>query len=219
MPRLSPAEMGSRLAFDYQAAMPLNGSLIRVSAHRSFNDAWSGRVPITNVQQGHMARAYLAIYRFDTLVGPNQRRSHNVVAFDLLAGGNYPYSSPAATTKTRPVPWTPHFNPENGQICLGMGWSEAKGEMLFAHLLMHVARLLNFDEPPLREGGYQTAAAHYWKHVLRSRPLNPNLRYPRLPSEVTHGTRPARRPAVLRIRSAPTNHRPRPVMRIRRSSS
>jgi hypothetical protein len=60
--------------------------------------------------------------------------------------------------------------------------------MLAAQLVTHVMRLLNCDEPDRGSeyGGWNPAAAHHWRTVLRKRPLNPDLRYPVLPADITH---------------------------------
>jgi hypothetical protein len=59
--------------------------------------------------------------------------------------------------------------------------------MLAAQLVVHVMRLFNCDEPDREHyGGWNPAAVQYWRTVLGTRPLNPDLRYPVLPAEVTH---------------------------------
>lgn len=61
--------------------------------------------------------------------------------------------------------------------------------MLAAQLLVHVMRLLNWDEPDrgAHYVGWTPAAARYWRDVLHARPISPDLEYPVLPAEITHG--------------------------------
>ncbi|MGB8294690.1 MAG: hypothetical protein WCG85_04620 [Polyangia bacterium] len=106
---------------------------------------------------------------------------------DLLAGGNYPFSDPAAICLGAPLPWSPHFHPSSGTVCLGDAWRSAQGRMLAGQIVVHIMRLLNFDEPDQeRYGGWNPPAVRYWRSILGTRPLHPDLQYPVLPAEVTH---------------------------------
>jgi hypothetical protein len=127
-------------------------------------------------------------YCFPILIGAGKTTPLVRAKFDLLAGGNYPYSAPAATCLGAPLPWSPHVHPTSGTVCLGDGWAHARGRMLAAQLVVHVMRLLNCDEPDRGSdyGGWNPPAAHYWRAVLGRRPLNPDLLYPVLPADVTH---------------------------------
>jgi hypothetical protein len=80
------------------------------------------------------------------------------------------------------VPWSPHFR-KNLPVCAGEIWTESRGTMILGHLLIHVAKLLNFDEL-LRTAdynGYNPEAAYYWRTKLNMQPINPGLLYPVLP--------------------------------------
>jgi hypothetical protein len=81
------------------------------------------------------------------------------------------------------MPWTPHFS-RNRPICTDEEiWLAAKGRLLLGHWLVHVAKLLNFDEIPRTEnyGGYNPDAAAYWRAKLNRQPLTPDFPYPVLP--------------------------------------
>ena len=62
-------------------------------------------------------------------------------------------------------------------------WKDSRGKMLFGELVVHVAKLLNFDEIPRSEnyGGFNPAAAEYWRTKLGRQPITRNLPYPPLP--------------------------------------
>lgn len=125
-------------------------------------------------------------YRFPMLAGPGRPLRNATAVFDLLAGGNYPTTPPAATFVTRPFPWCGHVNPMSGSVCLGDGWARARGQITLAHLFVHVLRLANFDEPATDDGN-DGQALRYGRDVLRGRPLNPDLVYPALPADIIHG--------------------------------
>jgi hypothetical protein len=61
--------------------------------------------------------------------------------------------------------------------------------MLLAQLVVHVARLINFDEPGADSSAdhWNASAVHYWRTTLSGGPYLRDLTYPRLPAEITHG--------------------------------
>src|SRR6185436_18709958 len=135
------------------------------------------------------ASAYLVEYRFPHLVGRGTTATSALAAFDLYAGGNYPYSPPGVWILSRPTPWSPHVHSAAGTVCIGPAWERASGQMLLAQLVVHVARLINFDEPgaATSAGHWNASAVHYWRSALGGGPYLRDLQYPRLPVEVTHG--------------------------------
>lgn len=60
--------------------------------------------------------------------------------------------------------------------------------MLAAQLVVHVMRLLNWDEPDRGAHylGWTPQATRYWRDVLHGRPISPDLEYPTLPADLTH---------------------------------
>ncbi|MBI5511417.1 MAG: hypothetical protein HY903_21880 [Deltaproteobacteria bacterium] len=106
-----------------------------------------------------------------------------------MTGGNYPYTSPTATVLSRPFPWTPHVHPQTGMVCMGEAWRLSVGRMLFPQLIVHVMHCLNFDEPDRgpKYVGWNAEAINYWRQKLHTQPLHPDLLYPVLPLELTHG--------------------------------
>jgi hypothetical protein len=190
MARLTPSERTDRLALCYRATVRLSAPGLRsVRAFGSEAELRAGRE--LSAEEGEAGRAlfYLVEYAFPILVGPGPTTDRAVARFDLLAGGNYPYSDPSVAILTRPLPWSPHVRPQTGAVCIGEGWKHASGRMLAAHLVVHVMRLLNCDEPERDPsyGGWNAAAVRYWRTTMRTKPLNPDLQYPVLPAEITHG--------------------------------
>jgi hypothetical protein len=78
-------------------------------------------------------------------------------------------------------------------------WEDASGKMLLGPLMVHVAKLLNFDEIPRSDnyGGYNPQAAEYWRTQLKRQPINPHLVYPNLPADVSPVPPPPIRPKPM----------------------
>lgn len=208
MPRLAPAELRSRLAFDYRTLAGLSREATgKIEAYASISGI--GRQSRLSAEAGEdgLATAYLVEYRFTHLIGRGRTHASATAVFDLQSGGNYPFTSPGAAFISRPVPWTPHVHPASGIICLGDGWANAAGHMLLGQLVVHVMRLMNFDEPRTWADAHWNASADaYWHAELGRRPFLPDLRYPRLPVEITHGI-PDASTAFRGVRDEPESDR------------
>lgn len=184
--QLSAAARESRLRLDERtmALINIDPAPIRVSGHRNAPDAKTGANAIVP-GSGPVPEHYRVIYGFDTLSGPGIRQKPTVVHIDLLANGNYPFSEPVCRTVGKVTPWTPHFH-HVYPVCIGAGWpqqaSTEAGRSLAVDLVLHIAKLLNFDEPAPKPGyhGYNEAAIDWWRTEHGCRPLNPALRYPNI---------------------------------------
>lgn len=186
MSNLTPVERNDRLMFDYRLVRKMYSPIMSVEAYRSVDDLFERRNPIASEQEGHLALHYVADYKIKTLLGPDKYSSNTSVHFDLLAGGDYPMTDPACWVISKDIPWTPHFA-KGRPICIGDIWTNSRGRMLLGHLLVHVAKLLNFDEIPRSDhyGGYTPSAFYYWRDKFNLQPITVNLPYPVLPSEAT----------------------------------
>jgi ubiquitin-protein ligase len=210
--KLKPDELHSRLRFDWAIAQKMNGPLVCVQAFKSLADLSRRKNPVITQQECHRASAYLAEFHVRSLVGGGEFHDNFQVSIDLLAGGDYPFSEPACFVTSRPIPWSPHFLPSKGAICLGELWGQAGGAMTLGHLLVHVAKLLNFDEPDREPsyGGWNAAAVNYWRRVLHRRPITEGLAYPSLPAEITHAIeipqKPLFKPAAAALVAAARPH-------------
>jgi len=157
---------------------------MEVEAYRNLDDLEAQRNKITSLQEGHLAGHYRVKYNLKTLVGPGRYSPSTTVRFDLFADNDYPENEPPCFVIDSELPWSPHFHPHLS-ICTGDIWIEADGNMLLGELMVHVAKLLNFDEPPNPniEHGYQPDAARYWVNELKRQPIS-KLVYPQLPQRV-----------------------------------
>lgn len=181
----APATALTRRRNDHVLIEQLNRSNcpIRVSAHRSTADARAGRDPVA-VGETRPPAAYRATFEFDTLIGPGKRHRPTVMVIDPLAHNGYPATEPVATVIGE-APWTPHFT--NGiAVCHGHRfWIPNRTQLV--DYVIHLGRLLNFDEPPpdASYAGYNRAAIDWWRKELRYGPLDPTLRFPTIePTEV-----------------------------------
>jgi hypothetical protein len=205
MPKLSPEQLNSRLRLDWNIMQQINSPLVTIQAFRNMSDLMGRNRPVLDAVEAHKAVAYLVEYHIKSLIGPDRFHDRFDVSMDLLAGGDYPYTAPACFVISRPVPWSPHFFPSNGAICLGELWTAAGGNILLAHLLVHVAKLLNFDEPDREPsyGGWNAEAVQYWRKKMNRQPVTPGLAYPVIPPEFTHGLTADSKPLFRPVSGTP----------------
>jgi hypothetical protein len=186
--QLSPDELRSRLRFDYQVVKLMSCPLMEVEAYRNLDDLEARCDAITSEEEGHLATHYRVDYHLKTLIGRGRYSDKTAVRLDLFINNNYPFSEPAGfVLDGEKTPWSPHFL-EKHHICIGKIWELAKGSMLLGELMVHIAKLLNFDEPEYKNadyGGWNPEAIEYWETALNRQPLS-DIIYPPLPA-IVHG--------------------------------
>ncbi len=195
---LSPAERIERLRTDHRTIELLDAAdcPIRITGHRSAGDARTGQDPVPP-GDATPPTDYRVVYEFDTLRAPGVRHQPTVVHAAPLANGDYPRSAPTAWVVSEVVPWTPHFA-VNVPVCHGEHvWTPNR--TLLVDYIIHIGKLLNFDEPkPIPSyHGYNAAAVTYWRDEMKFEPLNPELRFPSIRAE------DARRVGVFQPAKAP----------------
>lgn len=187
MKRLTAEDRISRRVFDWRIATRMSRRPYTFTAHRTAQDAEAGSRPITSEEGARVAVHYRAEYRIRTLIGAGRYSELTVIRIDL-SDAHYPFSKPAGWViegRGSVTPWSPHFAP-GIPVCNGTVWDKPE-EVTFGHYLIHLARLLNWDErlsPGYR--GYNGQAVDWWRTHL-NRPLTPELRYPALPVELLYG--------------------------------
>lgn len=199
MARLTKQEQEDRLRFDYQVITQMNCEMMTASAYRTAADMKAQRNAIQSEAAAHVAIHYRVDYRIKTLSGRGQYMDKTTVHMDVLSNGNYPYSEPSCWVISSPIPWSPHFK-TGYPVCTGEIWHLAKGQMLLGQLLVHITKLLNFDEVTRGSGyhGWNKAAIDYWQQTLKGQPITPDLTYPVLPTHLTHGQATAKTGHVFR---------------------
>jgi hypothetical protein len=176
---LTPAERRERLKTDHRmlAALDADSCPIHVSGHRSAADVRTDRDPVP-VGNAEPPAHFRVTYDFDTIRGPGQRHRPTVVHVAPLTSPSYPATPPSAWVVSDVVPWTPHFA-ARVPVCHGSHvWIPYRTQLV--DYVIHIGKLLNFDEPPPIPGyhGYNGAAVDYWRETMKLAPLNPGLRFP-----------------------------------------
>ena len=197
-------DLQSRLRLDYRIVSLMYSPLLDVAAYRNVDDLRAQRNPVTSITEGNLATHYRVTYNLRTLTGPGSYSPATTVHFDLLANPDYPDHEPSCFVIESPRPWSPHVS-DTGWVCIGKIWEKAKGNMLLGELVIHIAKLLNFDEPEyvdLDYGGFRPEAVRYWTEELGRQPLTRNLHYPMISSlipepEMEQEHHAAPRPRIL----------------------
>lgn len=176
MTKLTSAEHAKRRALDFDA---VQATMRRCSG---FIDSWTGYTSIANAEIGRASRAlrdvavYQVEYRIKSPVGPDRYHEQWLIRFDCSAP-NYPLSEPAVFLVSRERPWIPHSNC-GGVFCLGSLWN---ADRTVAHLILDVARMLNFDEELTKlrraKAHYNVDSISWWENRHKARAITP-IRYP-----------------------------------------
>jgi hypothetical protein len=189
---------------DFRIVQEMQCPTMQATAHRSRNDAHHGMNPITLPAQAHESLFYRVAYRIKTLLGPNTysdpARQPILILVDLNKHGRYPFTAPESFVIGPTTPWSPHFS-TGLPVCFerpGRVWAP-DGSKTLGSLLLHLARLINFDETidDLNYAGYNPQAVQFWRRTLNSGPITPKLQYPMLPTFV-YGQQPPAPPQKSR---------------------
>jgi hypothetical protein len=205
---LTPSERLARQRGDHNlvAALDAADCPIGITGHRTAEDARANQSPVQPGDPVPPAH-YRVVYDFDTLSGPGRLHRPTIVHVAPNASGGYPATAPSSWVISRVIPWTPHFA-ANVPICHGTHVWRANRTQLVDYII-HLGKLLNFDEPPPTHGyhGYNRAAIAHWRNHMKLKPLDPTLRFPmiRLEDVLRAGMRRAQDPAPAagRFRPAP----------------
>jgi hypothetical protein len=182
--RLTPQQLAERRTGDHRILRQMVGPTFDFTAYRSVTDLQHRRHPITSDADGQHATAYLIELRIRTLIGAGKFRDATRIGIDTNVAG-YPQQEPNTFLLDTPVPYSPHFR-QGMPVCIGGYWADREGQVLLGHLVVHIARLLNWDEVA-RGGGYvgwNAEAIAYHAHHYGARPLDPDVVYPALPGSV-----------------------------------
>lgn len=181
-----------RLEFDHRiiTAMSASSDLLSFQAFATISDLRAGKI-----DHGNAPGAYKVTFNIPTLIGEGgkdgkgQFAQETSMAIDLRTVG-YPIQPPNVTVLSE-IPYSPHFR-QNSPVCIGPeAWAQRAGHVTLGHLIVHLSKLLNWDEE-MRGGGYQGwngAAIAFHKRVYGERPLNEAIVYPALPSFLTGKTK------------------------------
>jgi hypothetical protein len=192
MQRLTPQELRSRLSLDFRVCQHMfrTSNILAGEAYQHTSDLERGRNAIITPDRGHLARKYVVDFHVRTLIGRGRYADVTTIGFDLDVR-NYPYEAPATWIISSPVPYSPHFK-NRAPVCIGEIWERANGYMLLGQLLVHIAKLLNWDER-MRSNytGWNPDAIEHHRLVHRGRPITEGLQYPMLPPDLHNPNTPA----------------------------
>lgn len=175
-------EATRRRRFDFSVVSGMRCPVFDFQAYATVDDLTARRRPITGEQGADRASKYHFTFRVPTLVGPGRfsQQTEIGVNTDVV---DYPVKEPSTWVISPDVPWSPHFL-RGAPVCLGHeAWRDRKGHVTLGHLVLHLARLLNWDEPGRGPGyvGWNGAAIEYHRRHHAGKPLDPSIAYPTFP--------------------------------------
>jgi hypothetical protein len=173
-----------RRCLDYKSAMAMaNSGVVRLV--QPYTDS-SRAIPVSGLLEAYKARYYEVEYVMRSLIGPGRYYDQFTIGIDLNAP-DYPQELPPCRALSVPRPWVPRVSTAGGQICLGKkGQFDSRQQFTLAHLILHIARLLNIDEPVPSDRGLCPEATDYWERQLTLQPITKNLDYPALPTHLLY---------------------------------
>lgn len=199
-----------RMLLDYRSAMDIRnrGCVGRIYV---FSDATRSHA-ITDESKAYQANYYAVEYKLKIIAG-QPRKYHNGcwVGLDLNPVLNeYPGAKvfPRCQVISKPAPWH-HRIGGSGYFCTGYLGSD---EFIMADYIVHIAKLLNFDEPfdsVEHDPGLNPAAYKYYMKHFKGKPVTPGLVYPGVSESVLSGDRFPGGPRVPRETKSRMNIRRR----------
>jgi hypothetical protein len=157
------------------------GPLFSGEAYRTSMDLELRKDPITLAHEAPFARKYRIEFHVKTLIGPGMFTNRITIGFDLDVP-DYPFSEPISWLISPEIPFSPYFK-KGTFVCIGDIWQWSKGEMYLGQLLVHIAKLLNWEPGTANPGytGRNPEASAYYQRVFGKRPITEGLHYPALP--------------------------------------
>jgi hypothetical protein len=179
-------QLAERREFDLRVLYDMRCETFDFEGYRSRADLDARRRSVRGPDGG----AAVTHYRWNFRVRTHISREAFAPATEIGVNSDvtdYPRAQPMTWIISSHVPWSPHFL-AGAPICIGDElWQPTGGHITLGELAIHVARLLNWDEKGRGAGyqGWNGAAIEYHRSRYGGRPINPNLRYPRLPAWLT----------------------------------
>lgn len=188
---MSRLDLAERRRFDYRVLSSMRGPVFDFTAYRSGSDLQNRRNPVTDEKAADGASKYAFVLAVRTHVSATAFADVTEIGVDTDVV-DYPRKPPNTWVMSPHMPWSPHFR-KGSPVCLGEELWPKDGHITLGHLVLHLARLLNWDEKG-RGGGYvgwnPEAIAHH-QRAYGGRPINPALIYPALPAWLYGGSVPS----------------------------
>jgi hypothetical protein len=176
-------ELADRLAFDYRVLASMRSASFDFEAYRTTWELERRTNPVREADDTSQAKKYRLILRVPTLVSATEYQAETEVGVDVDVV-DYPERAPMTFLLSGRVPWSTHFH-RRGGVCIGGEFWEARGgHIVLGELVVHLQRVLNWDEKGRDPNytGFNPAAVRHHREVLGNRPLDPSFVYAVLPS-------------------------------------
>jgi hypothetical protein len=179
-------QLAQRREFDLRVLHDMRCDTFDFEAYRSRADLDARRRQVPGRDGGADVTHYRWIFRVRTHISKDRFAPVTEIGVNTDVT-DYPRLPPLTWIISSHVPWSPHFM-AGAPVCIGDElWAPTGGHITLGELAIHVARLLNWDEKGRGSGyvGWNGEAIEYHRRHYRGRPINPNLRYPVLPTWLT----------------------------------
>lgn len=179
---LKGADLAARRRFDFKVLTDMRGPVFDFSAYRSTEDLDRRRNAITSESAADGASKYVFRLKVRTHVSATAFSNETEIGIDTDVA-DYPRKPPNTWVISPQIPWSPHFK-RGAPVCLGGElWQLTEGHITLGHLVIHIARLLNWDEKGRGQGyvGWNAQAIAHHQKAYKGQPIDPGLVYPPLP--------------------------------------
>jgi len=176
-------ELAERLSFDYRILTDMRCATFDFEAYRTSWDLDRRVGAISPGDDTSVARKYRFMLRVPTLVSADTWAPETEIGVDVDVA-DYPERQPTTYLLSDHTPWSPHFR-RGLPVCVGDEfWDARGGHIVLGELVIHLQRLLNWDEKGRGAGyvGWNVDAIRHHRDVLLGRPLDETIVYARLPA-------------------------------------
>lgn len=175
-------ELANRLRFDHRILTDMRCPTFAFESYRTSWDLDRRSGAIDAGGETGEARKYRFILRVPTLISPTEWAPETEIGVDVDVN-DYPGRPPNTFVLSPHIPWSPHFK-RGSPVCIGPEfWEGRRGHVVLGDLVIHLQRLLNWDEKGRGPGyqGWNRDAIRHHNSVLGGRPLDDSVVYARLP--------------------------------------
>jgi hypothetical protein len=185
-------ELTERRAFDFRVLNDMRCSTFDFEAYRTMSDLERRRRQVTDPADGGAVSKYRWNFKIRTHTSRDSFAPETEIGVNTEVA-DYPRVPPSTWILSSHVPWSPHFM-QGAPVCIGGElWAPTGGHITLGELAINIAHLLNWDEKGRGAGyvGWNGAAIAHHKQAYKGRPIDPDVRYPILPTWLSGGPQEA----------------------------
>lgn len=174
-----------RRTLDFKILRDMACASFEAEAYKSDVDRRARRNRVNDEAQAGQVSKYRFVLRVPTMVDRDVFAPVTEVGVDTDVP-DYPMKEPATSILSNHTPWSPHFK-QGLPVCVGGEfWLPKRGHVTLGHLVVHLQRLLNWDEKGRGPGyvGWNGAAVAYHREKYKGAALDPTFTYAKLPDWV-----------------------------------